>query len=170
MPGVRNQDETLTSDRWLLIVSLGVSIAAFLLCLKFSAFVAVNSNLLREYHKTVITISAIFLAFSPAFFAFIYSNDNLKNSILSLKIKHSVNRYFKYSSLASLIFLFLSIVGVIAAYTEPQSKFVPKFISQNYVTINLVLFSSSIAVALNLIYWSVLFGQLVISIVNRVVR
>lgn len=163
-------DETKRFDTQLFFVSTTIILAISTSIFIFNSFISQNLSLLREYHKSVITIAAIFLAFSPAFFAFLYSNDNLKAAIISLKINYSVTRYYKHSFVYSLAFLVISILGIIFSYMDPSNSSTPFSLVKNYYAINGLLFSISIFCFLNLIFWSVLFGQLVVSIVNRVVR
>ena len=163
-------DTTLNSDLVKIFVSLIVSILIGILAYFQLKFLFSAPLLLQEYHKIVDSITAIFLAFSPAFFIFLYSSESIKLSITNLGIRHSIDRYFVMSILTSLAFMINSIIGIVFSYIDYNSIATPTLLLNSHTSINGFIFSLSIVLAAMLLFWNIFYGRFVLAIIKALIH
>lgn len=142
----------------LLIFSLVfLSSVALLIPIDFSK----NKELFQEFHKAMIGLSAILFAFTPAFFVFTYSSPAISEGLVRLKIKDSVNNYFKYSITYSALLLASSVLGIFPSYL-PDYRY--SFFAALFLT---AVSLSSLIIS---IYWTFLFGRLVYKTIKHFIK
>lgn len=140
----------------------GLFIAAAIFGASFVFFknLATDLELLQEYHKAVVGVASIFLAFSPAFYALLYSNDNMRIAIRNMQIKQSFDARFRKSLISAFLFLGVSLLGIITSYAY-ESESLP---------IHRAMLSASFAGLFLSAYWSLYYGRMALNIIGHLMR
>lgn len=140
---------------WFIFVTLLIATGYFL-------FTQVQkSTFFQEYNKLILGIVAIFLAFSPVFYVFTYSNNEIKEIIVKISIKKDYDFYFKKSLIFSFLILITSLFAVIISYLE---------INEIYTKAYTILTSISISSTITALYWIYLFGKLSIQMISELIN
>jgi hypothetical protein len=78
----------------------------------------------QEFSKLLVSISAVYLAFSPAFYVFIYSSDKVLSKIKGANAKKDFDQYFKNSMRISIFLVISSSISTFASYIDQGNEIV----------------------------------------------
>lgn len=158
----RSASDRNESKKW--IQALAYVLLSLLASASFSALFISKPTVYQEFHKSVISLAAIFLAFSPAFYALLYSNDKTRILMVKHRLKNSFDRRFRNSILSGFLLMIFSLLGVVSSYTFEDLS------SSSSKAINTVIFSMSIATIAATVFWTLLYARITTEIINHLLN
>lgn len=151
----RDRNQKYTIAVWFFCLTVIASISAYYFADKYMIKIVAY----QEFHKAVIALSAIFLAFSPAFYALLYSNPSLQERIRNLRIKDALDSRFRFSTISAFILTMSSLIGVVVSYTLDSVGI-----------INICLFAFVVGALVSTSYWTLQYGRLALRIIAHLMR
>lgn len=158
----RSASDRNESRKW--IQALVYVLLSLFASVSFSILFITKSTVYQEFHKSVISLAAIFLAFSPAFYALLYSNDKTRVLMVKHSLKKSFDRRFKNSIFSGFLLMVFSLLGVVASYTFEDVSTV------NNKLINTIIFSMSVSTIAATVFWTLLYARITTEIINHLLK
>jgi hypothetical protein len=116
----------------------------------------------REFSKSLLTLDAIFLAFYPAFYTFIYSSNEIRRTLVRIGVKHLFDDYFRKSVTATGLLLIITLGSIPTFYLEVNGTI--------FTIVCKVIFATLCGIFTYATFWTYFYGNLAYLSITKLIK